>query len=85
MGYEMAYYTHCGHGRDSEPDAVATSIKTYCIKRTSTVSLRSAAKTLWKFSLAGGCFVTVSASRHRPTGLICMKIHDITTQQRTAL
>ena len=72
MGYEMAYYTHCGHGRDSEPDAVATSIKTYCIKRTSTVLLKSAAKALhvWKFSLAGGCFVTVTASRHKSTDLI---------------
>jgi hypothetical protein len=74
MGYEVTYDAHSAlpPGQDTGPDTTTYSHQIYCTIRTSTCLLKSAAKTLWEFGLAGGRSVTVSASRHRSTDLICM-------------
>ena len=67
MGYEVAHGTHA-----ARPGNHYILSHYNCKIRTSTCSLTSAAKSLWEFGLAGSWSVTVSASRHRSTDLICM-------------
>jgi hypothetical protein len=49
---------------------------TFCTIRTTMGSLTSAVEALWKFGLAGGRSVTMSASRHRSTDLICIYLYQ---------
>eukprot|EP01047_Picozoa_sp_COSAG01_P043805 COSAG01_NODE_3914_length_5542_cov_47.046298_3_plen_75_part_00 len=74
MGYEVTYGRSRGTaaGPRLRPGNHYILSHYNCKIRTSTYSLTSAAKSLWEFGLAGSWSVTVSASRHRSTDLICM-------------